>query len=165
MEDLPDLWRTAVLHPLSVHFPVALLLFGTGCRVVGAFADRARHWGFLVPAARLALVLGTAGAWVAVVTGENADGVVGRTLCDPTVAKTHQQLAWAVAITFSCAVPIDLTLDNLPARGRRLLTVPVIVAMLVGGGLLAYTGHLGATLVYQQGAAVHHPSESCAEFE
>jgi putative Mn2+ efflux pump MntP len=39
-----------------------------------------------------------------------------------------------------------------------------VVLALVGSGFLAYTGHLGATLVYQQAAGVHIPSEDCHEF-
>lgn len=35
---------------------------------------------------------------------------------------------------------------------------------MIGSGILIYTGHLGATLVYQQAAGVHIPSEDCSEF-
>jgi hypothetical protein len=144
-------------------------MFGTACRVVGALSRSAGRLGFLVPAGRLALALGAVSAWVAVMTGSDADGVVGRTLCDPTVAKDHEQLAWAVAILFSAAIPADLALSRLPRAVHRAVHLGGVAAMaaalLVGSGLLAYTGHLGATLVYQQGAAVHQPSDTCAEFE
>jgi uncharacterized protein (DUF2237 family) len=39
-----------------------------------------------------------------------------------------------------------------------------VILSLVGSGFLIYTGHLGASLVYQQAAGVHIPSDDCSEF-
>lgn len=58
----PDIWRTEVLHPLTVHAPITLLMFGTACRVVGALSRAAGRLDFLVPGGRLALALGAVSA-------------------------------------------------------------------------------------------------------
>ncbi|MGM0578120.1 MAG: DUF2231 domain-containing protein [Myxococcota bacterium] len=167
MPQLPDFWRVEVFHPLTVHAPLALLVFGTLCRIAGQLVSGDGRLGFLTPAGRLLLGVGAVAAWAAIWTGSLADGEVGRTLCDPTVAKTHENVAWGVAITFSCALPADLALAILKGadRLRRGLVTLVLLAYLGGAGALGYAGHLGATLVYQQGAAVYHPTDACTEFE
>lgn len=166
------MWRVELWHPLVVHFPIGLLVSGVVAWFASAFTDPNGRWGFLRPAARLALAVGTAGAWLAIYTGGLADAQVVRTLCDPTVVEEHENLAWLTAAIFSGAVGVDLTVhyysDSLRrARQplRRALISVVGIALVVGVSLLGYVGHLGAKLVYQQGAAVYHPSQMCTEFE
>jgi len=48
---------------------------------------------------------------------------------------------------------------------KRITEWAVIGLLLVGSGYVAYTAHLGASLVYQQGAAVYEPTAGCSEFE
>lgn len=49
---------------------------------------------------------------------------------------------------------------------RRGLLVVVLGLTLAGSATLAYVGHLGSKLVYQQAAAaVNQPAEDCAAFE
>lgn len=177
MAELPDPWRTEVWHPLSVHLPIVALSLGTGLWLLGRVLGRRARFAFLLPAGRLLLVLGVLGAWGAVYTGSLADGVVGRTLCDPTVAKLHEQLAWATALTFSAALALDMLLFvgllGVGGRGRILgrrpwrqaVTGLVATAMLGGTGMLVYAAHLGGTLVYQQAAAVYRPAADCRAFE
>ncbi|MGZ6142625.1 MAG: DUF2231 domain-containing protein, partial [Myxococcales bacterium] len=57
------------LHPVAVHFPVALLLVTPLFVLIAVIA---RQRGLFV-AALLLMSLGTAGAWVAVATGEKAE--------------------------------------------------------------------------------------------
>jgi len=163
------MWRTELWHPFIVHAPIALLLVGTGMRLVGAFHQRYPRLQFFVPGGRVVLVLGTVGAWAAVYTGTLADAEVARSLCDPTVAEAHEYWAYRVAFLFS----IGLALDGLLWGATRwvygwrqsALLLVMSVCLLAGSGALGYVGHLGARLVYQQGAAVHHPGPDCAAFE
>lgn len=162
------MWRAELWHPLVVHFPIALLLVGTGLRLLGMGHQRYASLHVAQSAGRLLLVLGTVGTWVAVYTGTIADAAVARTLCDPTVVEQHEQWAYAVAWLFTAGVVIDgLTAYalSLPSLGRRSLQALLIVVLLAGSGALGYVGHLGATLVYQQGAAVYDPGPDCAAFE
>ena len=46
----------------------------------------------------------------------------------------------------------------------RILKGILVFLLLAGSGTLAYVGHLGAELVYQQAAGVNIPSKDCSEF-
>ena len=175
MEAVPSMWRTELWHPLVVHFPIALLLVGTLFRIGGAAAGRKRL-AFLRPAGQTLLVLGTAGVWAAVYTGSLADSVVVRSLCDPTVLETHENLSYTTAYLFSGYVAADLVRFGMKrwfspdafraaTLFRRALLLVALGLTLAGSATLVYVSHLGSSLVYQQAAAVNQPSEDCRAFE
>lgn len=167
MDALPSMWRTELWHPLLVHGPIALLFAGTGMRLVGMIHRRYPALRFLVPAGRLLLVVGTIGAWAAVYTGTLADAEVARSLCDPTVVEAHEFWAYRVSWLFTGAVLLDgvLWIGRSSLWVRRGLMLLLAGSLLAGSTGLGYVGHLGATLVFQQGAAVYHPGPDCAAFE
>lgn len=167
MAQLPSMWRTELFHPLVVHFPIALLTVGTVAWLVGRLVGREGRWGFLLPAGRALLLIGTLSAWAAVYTGDLADAEVARTLCDPTVVEAHESYAYWMGYLFTGALAVDAAshLSDLKGVWRRFAGVAAGVAMLLGASLLVYVGHLGASIVYQQGAAVYEPAEDCREFE
>ncbi|GAA0191150.1 hypothetical protein GCM10009122_53390 [Fulvivirga kasyanovii] len=162
MELLPDWIRTEVYHALSVHFPIAFLLLGTLLKLIAVFVKR----DFLTTSGSLLLYLGTITAWVAIYTGDLADGRVSRSICDPTVLKSHENMAYYLTYIFTAASILDMAiLSEKLTRFRRIGTVAIATLMLIGSGLLTYMGDLGASLVYQQAAGVSVPSEDCKEFE
>lgn len=167
MDALPSMWRTELWHPVVVHVPIALLFVGTGMRLIGVLLRRYRALRFLVPAGRLLLILGTIGAWAAVYTGTLADAEVVRSLCDPTVVETHEFWAYRVSWLFTAGVLVDglLWMGGRSSWIRRGLLVLLAGCLLAGSVGLGYVGHLGGRLVFQQGAAVHHPAPDCAAFE
>ena len=158
------MWREELWHPMVVHFPIALLLFGV--------LIYAAHFAVPVPlkaqalfSARLLLTAGTLCAWLAIWTGERADSVVARTLCDPLVLEAHQNYAYWMAWLFTVAIAFEY--GSLLLKMDRFLfplRIVLVLAFAVGAGMTGYIGHLGAKLVYQQGAAVYEPSEDCSEF-
>lgn len=165
---IPSMWREELLHPLLAHFPIALL--------PAAFLFRATYWiargranfAFLLPASRVLLVLGVAGAWVAVFTGEIAEDVVNRVICDPTVTQSHEEMSKLASLAFSGALAVDLFFAWFKRATLKIENAAMVVtaiAMAAGSLILIRTGHLGASLVYQQGAGVYHPSPECQEFE
>ena len=162
MEQIPEFWRTEVFHPLSVHFPIALLAVALFFKLIslGSKKEVWSHGGTIL------LLLGVVGLWVAVYTGNLADGIVSRVICDPTILKDHQNLAWLSGWLFSAGLVMDLAryLDFRIVQ-TRLFKVLLLLVLAGGTGVLMYTGHLGATLVYQQAAGVYIPAEDCAEFE
>lgn len=161
MDQLPEFWRTEVWHPLSVHFPIALLVTAFLFKLLDLFLA-GQTWN---KAGSLLLLLGTLGAWIAIYTGNLADGIVSRQICDPTVLKDHENASFTVAWLFTVAAFINFAgLVAFLKSYKRLLKMVVFVLMFVGSGFLVYTGHLGATLVYQQGAGVYKPSGDCLEF-
>ncbi|MGY5851678.1 DUF2231 domain-containing protein [Salegentibacter sp. F14] len=161
MNEIPDFWRTEVFHPLSVHFPIALLLIATLFKLISLWT-RDKLWP---QAGSILLGLGVLGAWIAIYTGNQADGIVSRQLCDPTVLKDHENMTYITSWIFTGAFALDLafTYGFLPLK-KNIVNFILILAMLTGSVFLGYAGHLGATLVYQQAAGVYTPSEDCLEY-
>ncbi len=158
---LTDFWRTEVFHPLSVHFPIALLLFGTLFKLLGYW----RRLLLLNTPGTIMLVLGVLTGWLAIYTGNLADGIVSRNICDPTVLKDHENSAYTMIWLFSGAVALELInyFKILPVK-KVIVNGIVGVLLLAGSGFLVYTGHLGAELVYEQAAGVNVPSSDCSGF-
>ncbi len=161
MNELPEFWRTEIWHPLSVHFPLSILLLGSFLILISAFVKKS----FLVNMAKFLLVVGTFVLWLAIYTGNLADSVVSRQICDPTVLKTHETNAYIVGWLFSItSAIIIIEFFGFLKRIKLFLKITVFALSIIGSGFLIYTGHLGATLVYQQAAGVHIPSADCNEF-
>lgn len=162
MEVFPDWIRTEVFHALSVHFPIAFLILATLVKIIAQFTKG--H--FLSSCGSLLLYLGTLTAWLAIYTGDLADGKVSRSLCDPTVLKSHENAAYYLAYAFTAATALDLALIfGRLKRFHKITSAGIVILMLTGSGFLVYMGDLGASLVYQQAAGVSVPSEDCKEFE
>ncbi|MDX1544176.1 MAG: DUF2231 domain-containing protein [Christiangramia sp.] len=160
MTEIPEFWRTEVYHPLSVHFPIVLLLMATLFKLIGLWSSRIT-WE---QGGRFLLILGVIGVWIAVYTGDMADGIVSRELCDPTVLKDHENFAIITAWIFTAALGLELLTGYIDLFKTKTLSVILVLILFAGSGTLTYVGHLGAQLVYQQAAGVYVPSEDCAEF-
>jgi uncharacterized membrane protein len=158
--------RTEVWHALSVHFPIALLLFSTIALLI-SFVIKAPHRRPWYLAACGLLFVGVMCGWISIYTGNLADGIVSRKLCDPTILKDHEIAAQTAIYLFTCAAALVLLqiFRGLKSRVRLFLTAMVSVLILAGSGYLLYAGHLGASLVYQQGAGVYKHDVDCAEFQ
>jgi uncharacterized membrane protein len=162
MNELPAFWRTEIFHPLSVHLPLVMLAFATAVYLFGVFSKK-YHW---LEMSKVLLLVGTAGAWISVYTGNLANSVVARKICDPTVLENHENAALMVAVFFTIAsLMLILDVIGVLKKVHKLTAVVIIISMLLGTGFLVYTGHLGAKLVYQQAAGVYTPSDDCSEFE
>ncbi|HET8886415.1 MAG TPA: DUF2231 domain-containing protein [Salinimicrobium sp.] len=163
MEEIPNFWRTEVFHPLSVHFPIALLLVAFLFKLI-SLKFKKEVW---TQGGSILLLLGIIGIWIAIYTGNLADGIVSRTICDPTILKDHENLAYLTAWLFTAAGVLDflvfLKLFFINSK-MWLISLVTVLIMAAGSGVLMYTGHLGATLVYQQAAGVYTPTSDCAEF-
>ncbi len=151
---------------MLVHFPIVLLLLATIARLVSLFLKgQHRHsWRYM---SRVALYAGVPAAWIGIYTGDLAHSEVTRSLCDPTILKTHENTAYTLAWLFTVAALLDgiLYFYKLPLKYFRLQEAALLVLMLIGTVYLAYSGHLGASLVYQQAAGVHRPTQDCSEFQ
>ncbi len=162
MNELPAFWRTEIYHPLSVHLPLVLLALATILYIFALFI-RKRHW---LEMCKVLLIIGTAGAWISVYTGNLADPIVARKICDPTVLENHENAACMVTTFFTIAsVLVILDISGGLKKIKKTAAILILISMLPGTGFLAYTGHLGANLVYQQAAGVYTPSEDCSEFD
>ena len=139
------------LHPLVIHFPIALLIAAALADLVDALLARP---AWLTAAATSLHVLGVVGAVAAVVTGQQAAAtVLTPGLAHPIV---EQHRVWALATTgyfgalVSVRIAIGLAGTTLTRRHRAIL----LVAALAGVAALQQTAERGARLVYEYGVGV-----------
>jgi len=154
---LPPIPPWEGLHPLVVHFPIALLLIAPLFIIIGLIW-RSQRRGFLLAALTL-MVLGTAGAYVAVETGEAAGELALRTPPVNEAIEEHEELAETSRTVFSILTVFFAALVVVPmAMGKETkgpLQVSAHVAFIViymgGSALLANTAHHGGLLVHEYG--------------
>ncbi|MBU1074184.1 YHS domain-containing protein [bacterium] len=129
------------LHPVAVHFPIALVFALLLAEIVGGRKPSPTAAG----AARFLRVIAPLSALVAVVLGFAAGGMNGLFEAPDSTLQFHRLagLAAFVLITAACLAGHRW---NAPARrGRR----PVYLALLVAATFVtAYAGHLGGKLVF-----------------
>ena len=113
------------------------------------------------------LLLGVAGAWLGIYTGDLADGIVARKLCDPTVLKDHELAAQTMTYLFTGAAVIHVLFYLGLLRSRLHVFAPYVIfaCMLIGSVFLIRAGHLGALIVYQQGGGVYKHTVDCDEYK
>lgn len=165
MEEIPSFWRTEVWHALSIHFPIVLLSLASVAYPIHFFLKDSSWIRFILRFVFLLLILGVLGAWISIFLGDLAYNVVVRTLCDPDVLQEHQWWAYFAAITYSVALLLFGFLQFKLKTKNKLLSGLLCLILIVGIGGLGYSGHLGASVVYQQGGGTYVPSENCVEFE
>ena len=142
-------------HPLVVHFPIALLLIAP-LFVLLALLIRKLTLGFAASALIL-LALGTAGAWVAVSTGDAAEDAARTTTAMKAVLKQHEELAEAAAVTFTILTAVVAAVVLLPRFLKKLdrpawtrAALAACLALLLGGDLLVVkAAHEGGRLVHE----------------
>jgi len=131
---------------MIVHFPIALLLISVALELltlVPALRDHLRTAAFIT------LLLGTAGAAVAVISGpdENARGVT-------TLMHAHENFAHLTLILFG-ALSVWRLWSLWRTKSLAVKFLPVYLALaVIGVGLLSYTGHLGGRMVYEDAVGV-----------
>jgi uncharacterized membrane protein len=130
------------LHPLTVHFPIALILAGFLFDFLFIIFKK-EHC--LSKAGFYLMILGTLGAVAAFLTGE----FFSKNLAGPAgdVKEVHEMWAKITMYTMIAAslIRIYLVATKKDKGGLRWL---VFVLYLAGAGLVAYTGFMGGSLVY-----------------
>ena len=146
------------LHPLIIHFPIALLLMAPILVVVGAMLSPAKGRPYLI-AALILLLAGTASIYVAVQTGEAAGKLAERSPGIESILENHEFLAERTQAVFSVLSVIFVALIAVPwllqRADTRLATTILPLAFLVlysaGALLLVNTAHNGGRLVHEFG--------------
>lgn len=101
---------------------------------------------------------------LAIYTGELAHDVKVRRICDPRVLQERSWWAYASLISFTVALGA-LPLPHFIVTGvERALRIGSVALLVAGLGGMLYVGHLGVSLVYQQGAGTYQSSDDCAKF-
>ncbi len=151
--------KIELIHPLIVHFPIALLSTGTVLRFAAFWADKKHKYTFLRPASLLILAIGVVFAWIAVLAGSLAAEVIAPTLQDISVLNHHAKHGFQTAVFFSLALALDafrifIVKQKGPSFWKKMLCLLLCILYFFGCKNLVVTGMLGASLVYEQGAAV-----------
>jgi uncharacterized membrane protein len=140
------------IHPLLVHFPIALLSAAIAVDLVGCACWCNKP---LRRAATLLYALGTVGAITAYLTGRAASQSIWLPGMAEPVLKEHWDWALRTVWFFTIVTVVRLVLLR-PARREPAVALVAALALvgLVGLGLLLETGDRGGRLVYQQGVGI-----------
>ena len=146
------------LHPALVHFPIVLILLGTGLSILAVFWRK----GYVPAFAAVLMVMGALGAWAAVASGKADGGLVENTSAAVgTLLDAHEMWAertlTAAAVAAVIAVGSVALLRRFP-RAARGVAVAAAFAAMVAAWTVYETGHRGGALVYQHGAGVNTTS-------
>jgi uncharacterized membrane protein len=160
----PIFWRTELWHPLTLHFPIALLLFATVAKVVAAVL-KGEQVVFWQKVGSLLLFVGGITVWLAVYTGDMAESIVARKICDPILLKRHESASYTLAWLFTAALALQLLLSfNLIKFQQKAVRLLTLLLILIGSGYLIHASHLGAQVVYEQGGGMNLPPSDCAGY-
>ena len=154
---LPALPPWTGLHPLIVHFPIALLLVAPLLIVLSVLLRR--HRGGFGAAALVLMLVGTVAAFVAVSTGEAAGDLAERTPGVAAALERHGELAETTRTIFAVLTGMFVVIYAAPLVRRREWPNGLYVALSLvfltfyaGGAVtLVNTAHLGGQLVHQYG--------------
>lgn len=135
------------LHPMIVHFPIALLTAGV---MLDLFDLVTRGERFRL-AALVLITVGALGALVAMLTGDAAADVAENIVGIERALEQHEELGELTAWIFLGYAALRLAL-HLFWRTQRLPLAVLRWAGVAALGLLLYTGHLGGGLVHNYGA-------------
>ncbi len=158
MQAVPPIPSWSELHPLIIHFPIALLLVAPLFIIAGILMNPRKGRPFLITALAL-MILGTTGTVVAVLTGEAAAEVAHRTAGASAILERHQELAeitrdifGLLSVIFAAIlfVPRFLKRETSTAAARIL---PLAFLLFYGAGtvVLVNTAHNGGRLVHEFG--------------
>lgn len=170
-----DMFRIELLHPMIVHFPIALLVNAVLVRAI-LFVLKTPPWGTYLRAIYFwSLSLAAVGLFAAYLSGEKAAEIINPLICDPTVTHDHEDFA-KFSILFALLglifATVNALFDKITARHQNdpsdnpkagaltnaLIGIEVFL-LAASFASLAYTAHLGASLVYIQGAGYHRTAD------
>lgn len=164
MVGLPPIPSWDGLHPLIVHFPIALLLLAPLFVVIGLVVGR-RGVPYLM-AGLILMALGTTASYVAVETGEAAARLAERSPQVNAVLEHHEELAERTRLVFTLLTVVFAGLLAVrhfagDRMGRGAFAGIVVLFLLIysGGALnLANTAHNGGRLVHELGVRAFMPA-------
>jgi uncharacterized membrane protein len=158
VQTLPPIPSWNELHPLVIHFPIALLLVAPLFIVIGIIVSPQKSRPFLI-AALVLMLLGTAGAFLAIATGEAAGEIAERTPTVSAVLQRHEDLAEMTRIVFSVLTLLFAAILLLPrllkrepsVATARILPLAFLLFYTAGAVILVNTAHNGGRLVHELG--------------
>lgn len=134
---------TTILHPITVHFPVALIIVSAALAIIYAFR---KHDPLLNGTLRLLVILAAISAWVAIFTGSFTSQLSGEA---HTIREVHHTFAGWTSYIISIAGAGYLFFSfykkhNLP----KWLQWTPFVFLLIAAIMVSITGYYGGYIVY-----------------
>jgi uncharacterized membrane protein len=141
----------ASLHPLIIHFPIALFIIYTLFEIIGAFSKNE----FFSKVAHIILFLGVLGAIAAVLTGNQAESLMSQWENQGAIIQLHaigehEELANTTLWVF-VGILVLRTVLVLKKKFTGYIKYIFVVLALVGCYFLYETGEHGGKLVYKYG--------------
>jgi uncharacterized membrane protein len=163
---LPPIPSWDSTHVIIVHFPVALLIVAPLFVLLGAVVKT--HRTGLQVAALLLFLIGTAGAYMAVASGEAAAQLAERTEETQPVITGHMELGHDTRLVFTLLTVAYAALafgpkllEKQPGPYVELALHGVFLALCLPAMLLLVnTGHLGGRLVHEFGVTAMYSEGS-----
>jgi len=145
--DSPDWLRfLGRLHPMTVHFPIGLLLAAAGLEFLALFRKRKRVAESAVVCVTLGALAAAAAAWFGWLNADHEPAKRGEALATLTYPR------WIGVCLASLAVlAAGFGLATGRDGQRRWAASPYRVLLFITAGLVIVGGHLGGTLVYGEG--------------
>ncbi len=141
----------AAIHPIFVHFAIALTLFGVGLDAFALFTGRS-HWH---QAAKMNLMGGVMGMAAAVASGWWDHEQSAHTHLTPNLMPVHQYLGWSLLVVFALLLVWRVRMTTSPSRA-------FVGIALVGALGIMVQGHIGGQMVFRQGVGVQLDPEGLA---
>lgn len=145
------------IHPLMVHFPIALLMVAPLFILLGAIVRDARSRTLLF-SALLIMCLGTAGTFAARLSGDAASKTANATGAAHQTLENHEELAETTSVVFSILTLVfggivGFVAYRRPASQAFQRFAPVAFLVFYGAGivLLINTAHQGGRLTHEFG--------------
>lgn len=140
-----------LLHPMVVHFPIALLTLGLAASVLEAWRGRP---AWLTEAASWLLWLGAASVWAAVGLGLLAERTAEHVPMAWEVLAHHEELAYWTGGIFSGLAVWRIWMHRRSYEVGRWIKVTFLAGWVLAVGVLMYTAQHGGQLVYEYGMGV-----------
>lgn len=158
MLTLPPIPSWQAIHPLIIHFPIALLLVAPLFIIIGVLRKPNLSFPFLLVALIL-MALGTVSTLAAASSGQAAGELAENIPQAKAVLEQHEELAEITEIAFSALTLIFASILFVPRLLKReptraISTVLPLVFLLfyaTGAVSLANTAHQGGRLVHELG--------------
>ena len=141
------------IHPMVVHFPIALIIVAFAAELAGAALRRE----FFTKVALLLLVLGTLGTVAAYFSGNFAEESVNEVGAVGEALEEHEDAGGAAlwAVLAVAAIRSLMAYKRWMTGWRRWLAVLILAVISLA---ISRTGYLGGELVFRHGGGVQtHP--------
>ena len=143
------MFDTSFLHPMVVHFPIALLIVGLLAETIGLFTQKE----FFSKTGFYLLILGTVGVITAYFTGQSAGDGITETGALKQALELHEDAAVLSVWLIAGAAVVRIALVLLK-KYSGLFKGVAFVLFLLGVLSIARTGYYGGELVFKHAAGV-----------